>query len=633
MKNKVIAIALALTTLAWVAPINGATVEELQAQINALLQQIAQLQAQLAAQGGTTTVTGCFTKDLSKGMKDPEVTTLQKVLKTDSSIYPEGLVTGYFGSLTEAAVKKFQAKYEIKQTGTVGPVTRAKLNALYCGTAQQTTTVAPTTTPTATPVVAAYGTLSVNKVPVANPAYTYYDGGTYELFAAEFKATGSDITIRKIGLDISTGDNLFPWQKFSTISLWDGSTKLAELAVNQANLIENSFAARYTLNVSGLNYVIPNGQKKTVTVKATLLPTLTSSARNASFTIAMNEAIVYVDTAGVVYTSLDVTDKDLSATIAGVNEANQATLIVSTATDNPTASNVIASTNNTTAVTLLKFTVKNDSDVSATLNKASTTITVANASTTDYVTSVELWDGSTRLQSAAPSFATGATSTSVTWENFTLPIAANTTKTLTVKAVIASIPTTDTKFVPGSYVKATNVWLQGVDTNSNVIGDTYNLTGNEQYVFVKAPVFALGQATFTASGTSDYPQSVGNAKISMNITANNNDIYIKKTGSSNADTYATSSPAVNGTTATLNSNFACTSNAEDNTGYYRIPAGTTATCELDAVLKLSSSTANAFYQVQVGKITWDTDSNFTSGAVAQTWGWDNFKTGSLWLYY
>ncbi|HOK21055.1 MAG TPA: peptidoglycan-binding domain-containing protein, partial [Candidatus Paceibacterota bacterium] len=144
MKNKVIAIALALTTATWAVPFIGsaATVEELQAQINQLLQLITQLQAQLqTAQGGTTpATTACFTKNLSKGMSNPEVTTLQQVLKQDASIYPEGLVTGYFGSLTEAAVKKFQAKYGIDQTGTVGPITRAKLNALYC--------VTPTTTPT-----------------------------------------------------------------------------------------------------------------------------------------------------------------------------------------------------------------------------------------------------------------------------------------------------------------------------------------------------------------------------------------------------------------------------------------------------------------------------------------------------
>jgi hypothetical protein len=87
MKNKIIAIALALTTLAWVAPVvpvGAATVEELQAQINVLLQQIAQLQAQLAGQSGSTTpaVTGCFTKYLVKGVTDAEVTTLQTVLKS-----------------------------------------------------------------------------------------------------------------------------------------------------------------------------------------------------------------------------------------------------------------------------------------------------------------------------------------------------------------------------------------------------------------------------------------------------------------------------------------------------------------------------------------------------------------------
>jgi len=633
MKNKIIAIALALTTLAWVAPVNvnGATVEELQAQINTLLQQIAQLQAQLAAQGGTSTATGCFTKNLSKGMKDAEVTTLQQVLKTDSSVYPEGLVTGYFGSLTESAVKKFQAKYGIDQVGTVGPVTRAKLNALYCGTAQQTSS--PSGSPTATPVVAAYGSLSVNKVPVANPAYTYYDGGTYELFAAEYKATGSDITIRKIGLDLGT-DNIFPWQMFSTISLWDGSIKLAELAVNQANLIENSFAASYTLNVSGLNFVIPNGQKKTVTVKATLLPTTTSAAKEKAYTIAMNDATVYLDTAGVIYTSLSVSGKGLSATINanGVKESNKANLTVSIASDNPIKGNVIASTSNTTAVTLLKVNIKNDSDVSATLNKATTTVTVQNSTTTGYITSVELWDGSTRLQSASPSFSTSSPYVAnVTWDNFTLPIAANTTKTLTVKAVVASIPT-DSTFVSGSYVKADNIWIQGIDVNSNIVpkNGLTTLTGNEQYIFVKAPVFTLGTISFISKGTDTHPQSTGEATINIGITAYNSDIYVDKT---TGNTFATSSPAVVGApTSTIASNFACTSGVTEEGNYYKIPSGGTANCALNAIVQLGATTSATYYYVQVKEITWNTSAT-TTGAFGQTWGWDNFKTNSIPLAY
>jgi peptidoglycan hydrolase-like protein with peptidoglycan-binding domain len=36
-------------------------------------------------------------------------------------------ITGYFGWITEEAVKKFQARYGIPSTGYVGSLTRAKL--------------------------------------------------------------------------------------------------------------------------------------------------------------------------------------------------------------------------------------------------------------------------------------------------------------------------------------------------------------------------------------------------------------------------------------------------------------------------------------------------------------------------
>lgn len=70
---------------------------------------------------------------LSLGSSGADVTTLQAYLSSDSTLYPEGLVTGYYGALTQAAVIKFQARYGISQTGTVGPITRAKLNELLAG--------------------------------------------------------------------------------------------------------------------------------------------------------------------------------------------------------------------------------------------------------------------------------------------------------------------------------------------------------------------------------------------------------------------------------------------------------------------------------------------------------------------
>ncbi len=72
-----------------------------------------------------------FTKTLVLGMTDAEVFNLQKALSLDPAIYPEGEVTGYFGKMTEAAVKRFQSKYGIRTTGQVGPQTRAKLHELH----------------------------------------------------------------------------------------------------------------------------------------------------------------------------------------------------------------------------------------------------------------------------------------------------------------------------------------------------------------------------------------------------------------------------------------------------------------------------------------------------------------------
>lgn len=72
-----------------------------------------------------------FVSSLKYGISSDEVKKLQIVLAQDPSIYPEGLVTGYFGNATKKAVAAFQEKYGMEAVGSVGPKTRAKLNELY----------------------------------------------------------------------------------------------------------------------------------------------------------------------------------------------------------------------------------------------------------------------------------------------------------------------------------------------------------------------------------------------------------------------------------------------------------------------------------------------------------------------
>ncbi len=80
------------------------------------------------------TATFVFTRWLDVGSRGEDVKALQQLLIKEG-VYPQAIVSGYFGSLTKAAVEKFQVKYGIAQAGDpgygyVGPKTRAKLNEL-----------------------------------------------------------------------------------------------------------------------------------------------------------------------------------------------------------------------------------------------------------------------------------------------------------------------------------------------------------------------------------------------------------------------------------------------------------------------------------------------------------------------
>ncbi|MBI2096864.1 MAG: peptidoglycan-binding protein [Candidatus Sungbacteria bacterium] len=70
-----------------------------------------------------------LTSDLTLGSRGESVSLLQSFLAKDAALYPEGIVSGYFGRLTQSAVKRFQQREGITPAaGYVGPKTRAKIN-------------------------------------------------------------------------------------------------------------------------------------------------------------------------------------------------------------------------------------------------------------------------------------------------------------------------------------------------------------------------------------------------------------------------------------------------------------------------------------------------------------------------
>lgn len=84
------------------------------------------------------------TQTLRLGSRQPasEITKIQKYLVDNK--YLDTTPTGYFGKLTENAIKKFQKDNGIQTTGIIGPLTRAKLQELVCKVVAVNTTVKPT---------------------------------------------------------------------------------------------------------------------------------------------------------------------------------------------------------------------------------------------------------------------------------------------------------------------------------------------------------------------------------------------------------------------------------------------------------------------------------------------------------
>lgn len=113
-----------------------------------------------------------ITTQLDVGDTGSEVTELQTYLSLDSSIYPSGLVTGYYGELTKAGVERFQTKQGIVSSGTpattgygrVGPQTMLRINALMGSGGQSSGDATPIMS---TPVVQ-YGSTSATFTWVTN---------------------------------------------------------------------------------------------------------------------------------------------------------------------------------------------------------------------------------------------------------------------------------------------------------------------------------------------------------------------------------------------------------------------------------------------------------------------------------
>ena len=231
-----------------------------------------------------------WTRNLQVGAKGADVMNLQKYLNSSAATQiaatgagSPGSETSTFGGLTKAAVMKFQAANSISPvSGFVGPLTRAKINALCAGSVVSTN---PNPTPSA-------GTgLMVSAA--AQPANGLAPNGTSRIPFTNFTLTaGSDGDVTVTGVTVQrTG--AAQDAAFSGVVLIDQTTGLQ---VGISKTLNSNHQATI-----GDTIIIPRGTSKTFTVAANRGTTSSYAGQVASF------SVVSVNTTAAVTGSLPIT--------------------------------------------------------------------------------------------------------------------------------------------------------------------------------------------------------------------------------------------------------------------------------------------------------------------------------------
>ena len=547
--KKFTAIALTLALALTIAPatagavdLEGMTVDELQALLT-------QLQAQLAEMTGTTpAVSGdlpaacagiSFSRNLALGTTGTDVKCLQAMLNMDpetqlaaSGVGSAGQETEYFGSLTRAAVIKFQNKYASEVltpigltagTGFVGTQTIAKLNTML--------TTAPTT-PT-TPTIPAdtgddeegvedgdeegvedddeeyadvEGELEVKVTPSPiNNQEIAWGSENVSVMGIELKAKHSPIKVSRIDIEF---DNARPFDYINHLAIYDGENALAGKAVNSANLTTR------TMRITGFDVTVPADGSKVLTVKVSneSRPRVTGSSNTLTITVKAG-AVRGVDGAKLTQYNTGTAAR----TFYNDSAAEGAKLEVKINTNSPEEGIAITDEDSTTQHELLRF------DVKATKNAGKITDIVFNAAgsaTGAHIVAYKLYDGSTLLGSESYS-------ATPTFSGLEIEIAKDTTKTLRVEVEMKKAINGVTSSIA---ISPTSTKITAESANDEAVtlsGST--VTGETIYFYEAAPVISNITTDIKETIQEGVTTTQIAGTINFTLTAQGGDIIVTST--------------------------------------------------------------------------------------------------------
>jgi hypothetical protein len=590
LKSKLFVGAVALTMVLGMAiPASAQTTADLTAQINALLAQIAQLQAQIG--GGSSAVATTFNTNLTVGSKGADVSALQSFLVGKGFLtMPAGVAMGNFGPLTKTALAGYQSANGISPAaGYFGPVTRAKVNG--AGGAVTGTTNVPAgaiTTP------GAEGTVTVTGSNGSVVSSAYAGDAKDKILGFRVQAAGSDVAVQRVKVDL--GANTTEYNKiFSSLYLIDdaGNT-LSSLVLNTSSVVKDS--GEYYATLTGANSVVAKGTTRQYYIAADLYPSIDSTLQT-SYTVQLaNDGVRAADGAGIdQYGPTTGSTVSSSVSVTG-NLTDLATLTMSSDPATPVA-NVVAANQGSNndqydQLPILTFDLMAKKDniqvTDAVLCIGKSGGGTANASTTYY-----LFDGSSIVGTAAAAASTTKGVYCGTFSNINYNVPKDTTKALTLKADIRSANGTLANFISSttavSYFTAqssSGSTITYAYKSGSVIGNTVSALKAGPVITLNSKPVLIASGAPQIGGTSAPSTSTLSATFSVHIQAIGGSVMFGTVASS-APAFATSTNGspVNGFTVYVNDSANTTFLGVSTSTSYTFPsqcatAGYTNSCVL-----------------------------------------------------
>ncbi len=631
-RNRVASVLLSATTLVWLSGVsmlvpvaNGQT--DLQAQVNALLAQIAQLQAQLGSLQGGGSASYSFTRDLTLGSTGSDVMQLQQFLNSHGAMVASsgagapGSESTYFGARTKAALASYQAAHGISPAaGYFGPKTRAQI-ATVATPAPVPGGVGGTTPPPAGCVSTGEGSMVVTlaSTPAANP--NAYTGMNVPVYGIDVKAVNSDVIVDRVNLQlaVTNGSTTYKPSSFITaITAWDGSTKLVTVPVNDTSLNTDSSYV-YSVSVGGINFRVPKDMKKTLTFSVDTVGQIDNNRTVAIQEYGSNSMRAHD------CVNLSIYDASLNTSANGRTHTFKAggasTLSLSVASDNQLAHNIyIDGSSGATDVEMLRF-VANAQTADATL----LTLAVSSTFTSVEPSVYKLYDANgTLLASAATSSAAG----NVVFTNVNANVPVNTYKTFVIKADVVATGNGSVASVAMPAAGA-SLFRKGDGTTAAPTVSSA-VSGNDVHAYREVALiqFVSGSATKNAQQLS----STGSVVVSSSVDGT---LTFKITAKGGTLTLPTNSmfviDVVSGSASTITT-IAGGSGSVTNDKTVNVADGDTVTVALSARQVSSVSgitgTSGMFVHYVLSNVKWSVGGTTN---VNQTWGLSLFKTPDVFL--